>query len=178
MIPPMQRRRAWLLLGPAVLVSVLAGHELAYRLTGTSEGPTHDYLGHAPQVVVVLALLGLATAELGPRMRLPAAWQLPAAAVATFVVQEHVERLVHTGSVPWLVTSPAFLAGVTLQLPIAFLAWLATRCVVEALVSPSRPRVRRLSRLAVVLTAPAEVAARPVPGASPLGRGPPVRLRP
>lgn len=176
-IPRVQPVRAWLIVGPAVLAGVLAGHELAYRITGTSEGPAHDYLDHAPQIVLFLLVLGLTTARLGARMRVPAAWQLPVAAVATFVVQEHVERLVHTGGVPWILTSPVFLVGLALQLPIALVAWLVTRGVLEALAQPARARAHRVSRPLVSVPIPAGSVVPAVVGPSLPGRGPPPLCR-
>ena len=59
------RRRllAWILVTPVTAAGVLATHGVAYRLTGASPGPVHDYLTHVPQALVVLgslALVGLA----------------------------------------------------------------------------------------------------------------------
>jgi hypothetical protein len=157
-----------------VLAGVLAGHELAYRITGTPEGTAHDYLSHAPQVVLVLVAIGLATARIGTRVRIPAAWQLPLAAVSTFVVQEHVERLVHTGSVPWLLTSPVFLVGLALQLPIALVARLVSRGVLGALAGPLRSRARRVPRPPGAVPTPVGTAVRSFAALPLPGRGPPI----
>ena len=173
----MQRTRAWLVLGPIVVAGVLVGHGLAYRITGTAEGPEHDYLAHVPQVLLVLALVGLAGSGLGARTRLPETWQLPAAGMATFVAQEHLERLVHTGAVPFLLTTPAFLVGLLLQIPIALLARALTRGVVEAL-APTRTRRVRPRRIVAGVFAPAvRPAVRAVIGAPLPGRGPPLVAR-
>jgi len=178
MIPRVQTTRAWLVVGPAVIAGVLAGHELAYSVTGTREGPTHDYLAHMPQVLLILVVLGLVTARIGARIRLPPVWQLPVVAVATFVVQEHVERLVHTGGVPFILTTPVFLVGVVLQLPIAALAWLLTRSVLEALAVPGRAGPAGVSRFVVRVVAPVSVTLPLTIGAPLPGRGPPPAPRP
>ena len=174
----MPEKRAWPVLGPVILASVLAGHGLAYRITGTPEGATHDYLGHVPQVLLILILVGLATVRLGARTHLPPAWQLPAAAVATFVVQEHVERLVHDGSFPWLFTTPAFLVGLVLQLPIALVALILTRGALEALAGPVRIRRPAGYQLIVASAMPESRVALPLIGAPLPGRGPPHLVRP
>jgi hypothetical protein len=53
------RPLTWLLTLPLVGASVLAGHALAYRLTGVDPGALHAYLDHAPRVLAILALVGL-----------------------------------------------------------------------------------------------------------------------
>jgi hypothetical protein len=172
-----QRTRAWLVLGPVVVAGVLVGHGLAYRITGTAEGPEHDYLTHVPQVLLVLVVVGLAGAGLGARTRLPETWQLPATGMATFVAQEHLERLAHTGTVPFLLATPAFLVGLLLQIPIALLAWVLTRSVVEALV-PIRTQRARPRRIAALLAVPEPLAAVGAGIGAPLpGRGPPLASR-
>ena len=98
---------------------VVGAHALAYRVTATPTSPLHHYLEHVPQVLSVLAVAGLAFGGLASRLGGPAAWPFPLAAVATFVVQEHVERLAHTGDVPWLLGSRVFLVGLLLQVPVA-----------------------------------------------------------
>jgi hypothetical protein len=56
---------------------------------------------------------------------MPRAWHFAALAPVGFVVQEHVERLVHDGSLPlsaW--HQPTLWVGVLLQLPVSVFAWL------------------------------------------------------
>lgn len=140
MIPAMARRMlAWLLVTPLAAAGVLAAHALAYALTGTDPGPEHEYLVHAPQVVgllVSLALLGLALQERSLRPQ-SARWVAPLAPLA-FVCQEHLERFAHTGELPWLLTTPTFLVGLALQLPVAVACVLLVRRVTGTL----EPRVR------------------------------------
>ena len=116
------RRRllAWILVTPVAAAGVLVTHALAYRLTGTRPGPVHEYLAHVPQVVFVLASLALVGLAFQERSlsRFSARWVAPLAPLA-FVCQEHLERLVHTGQLPFLLTSPTFLLGLALQLPVA-----------------------------------------------------------
>ena len=106
----MRRTFTWLVTLPFAAASVLVGHALAYRLTGTPLGNVHGYLEHVPQVVFILvsvAVLGLA-ADTRARRRSPL--PLAALAVVSFAVQEHLERLAHTGHVPFLLASPVVLA--------------------------------------------------------------------
>lgn len=174
----MRSTRAWLAVSPLVAGGVLGAHALAYRLTSTPAGPAHQYLEHLPQLVVVLALLGFASAGLATRLRLPPAWAFPAAALAAFAVQEHAERLTHTGDVPWLLTTPAFVVGVLLQLPVAIVVWLLARTLLEALAAP-QPRRPPLPRFLLTLPAPAAVRRLKPPAGPPLpARGPPLLHRP
>jgi hypothetical protein len=128
---------------PLSVLGMTAGHWLAYRVTGTSTGPYHGYVAHLPRVALVLLVLALAAAHFvergGARLAL---WPFPAVALAGFVVQEHAERLEHTGSVPFLLTSRVFLVGLAVQLVVAVLAWVVARLlVVVAHVSGARTRL-------------------------------------
>ena len=158
---------------PFAAASILVGHAIAYRATGAPLGPAHGYLAHVPQVVFVLAsiaLVGLAADTRG-RRRSPVG--LASLAAVGFAVQEHLERLIHTGHVPLLLANPTFLLGVALQLPLAALVWLLARRVADAIAAPSRRAAPRLSALTLPLAA--FVTARPVstpPVANP-GRAPP-----
>ena len=167
----------WLAVSPLVAAGVVVSHVLAYRLTGTAAGPVHGYLDHAPQLLLVLfvaglALGGLELSRLGARLRLPAAWPFPVVAVATFVVQEHLERYVHSGAAPLLLGSRVFLVGLLLQLPVALVVWALARRLLRAL-APARGPSRRLPRhLLAVVPAPARPV-RALAVAAPRGRGPP-----
>ncbi len=139
MIPAMARRMlAWLLVTPLAAVGVLAAHAAAYTVTGSDPGPEHEYLGHAPQVgglLATLALLGLALQERSLRPR-SARWVAPIAPLG-FVCQEHLERIAHTGELPWLLTTPTFLVGLALQLPVAVACVLLVRRVTGTLDAPA-----------------------------------------
>ena len=168
----MNRARVWLVVSPVIAAGVLSAHSLAYRLTGTSAAPLHSYLEHGPQVLLVLALCGLLVSALGKRLSAPRAWVFPIVAVASFVGQEHLERLVHGEATLTLVTTPVFLVGLALQIPVALLAWALARWLVAAVHDEaSVPAARAAFRLAVLAlptaaTCPGEVRTPP-------GRGPP-----
>jgi hypothetical protein len=129
-----RRALAWILVTPIAGAGVLAAHAAAYALTGTDPGPDHSYLAHAPQVVGLLAslgLLGLAVQERSLRPR--SAWWFAPVAPLGFACQEHLERVLHTGELPWLLTSPTFLLGLVLQLPVAAACVLIVRRVTGTL---------------------------------------------
>ncbi|HEY7179521.1 MAG TPA: hypothetical protein VH305_10120 [Gaiella sp.] len=173
------RRRlfAWALVTPVAVAGVLVTHALAYRLTGVRPGPVHEYLAHVPQVAFVLAslaLLGLALQERS-LSRFSARWVAPLAPLG-FVCQEHLERLVHDGRVPWLLTSPTFLLGLALQLPVALVCVLLVRRVVGTLAGPRRRRSVRSDEAWLPLTDAPPLVPRAVHRPRPTGRGPPPLL--
>jgi hypothetical protein len=168
--------RAWLAAAPLLAAGVLVAHEVAYRLTATRTGSTHGYLEHAPQVLVALTVVGLALAALTRASRVPRLWVFPLAGLGAFALQEHVEAIAHGEQVPFLLSSPAFLLGMLLQLPFALAAWLLARALLGSL-AEVRLRRPRLPRAAQAIAVPAmpdvrAVAVRPLPG-----RGPPALLR-
>lgn len=147
----MRRTLTWLVTLPFAAASVLLGHAAAYRVTGTPAGDVHGYLGHAPQVVLVLATVALFFLAADARARRRSPLPLAALAAITFVTQEHLERLVHTGHVPFLLTSPALWVGIVLQLPLAAAVWALSRRLAEHIATPLRRRPPRLARLPLVL---------------------------
>jgi hypothetical protein len=167
------RLRVWLVVSPLITAGVLVSHALAYRLTGTPPGSAHQYLDHTPQVLLALAVVAFGLGGLSGPLQLSSAWPFPLAALATFVVQEHVEGLAHTGELPWLLDSRAFVVGVLLQVPLALLAWGLARHLLDALAEPgaSRPRLPRF--LSVVVAAPVSDV-RPAEAVPRPGRGPPL----
>lgn len=171
----MNRTRAWLVVSPVIAAGVLVAHMLAYRVTSTPSDPFHEYLAHAPQVVLLLALAGLAIGGFGPRREAPPAWAFPLIAVATFVAQEHLERLVHGGGAPVLLATPVFLVGVSLQLPVALVAWaLARRLLAVVAEDDVEPALRSRLELAVRSSELDDVAASAF--RRPLSRGPPASV--
>jgi hypothetical protein len=148
--------RPWLLVTPLSSLGVLAGHELAYSVTRTPQEELHGYFNHLPELLLLLAVLTLLGASLVERGARIALWPFPAVAIAGFVVQEHAERLAHTGSVPFLLGSPVFLVGLGMQIVVAIAAWLCARILVTAVGSTGHPR-RRASRVGLI-----EVAFAPV----------------
>ena len=91
-----------------------------------------------------------------------------------FVVQEHLERLLHTGELPLgAALEPTFALGILLQVPFAVLAWILARALlvvartVGDILRPAR------ARILPVLDSPAHAAdfAGPRPGLLALGHG-------
>jgi hypothetical protein len=124
----------------------------------------------------VLAVVGAALAAFTSRQREPALWAFPLAGLAAFVLQEHVERLAHTGELSVVVTSPVFLVGLVLQLPFGVAAWLLARALLSSLDEPERRRPP-LPRPLRVIVLPALPDVRAVPVVPLPGRGPPALLR-
>ena len=137
----------WLVSIPFMAAGCLAAHSLAYHLVSARE-ERHGYLAFAPLLLGLLGAFAVAGAFRRGRTRSPLVFAaLPPLA---FVVQEHAERL------ELVMTEPAFLVGLALQLPFALAALVAARAflgladlVVEALSAPV------VAARAPVLAAPA-----------------------
>jgi hypothetical protein len=164
-------------LSPVLAAGVLLSHELAYRITGTPTERFHAYLGHAPQVLLLLTFSGIVVGGLGRSGAAPAAHVFPLVAVATFALQEHLERLVHEGTLPFLLTSPAFVVGILLQVPFALVAWVVARWLLAAAgdAAPLRRPLRPHFDLPLVAAPAAALGSTEPPAAR--GRGPPLLLR-
>jgi hypothetical protein len=145
MILPMARRMlAWLLVTPLAAVGVLAAHAAAYEVTGRALGEEHRYLEHAPQVAGLLASLALLGLALQERSLRPwSAWWVAPIAPLGFTCQEHLERVVHTGQLPFLLTSPTFLVGLALQVPVAAFCVVLVRRVLGTLPGAQRRSLAR-----------------------------------
>jgi hypothetical protein len=172
---------AWALTLPLVGASVLAGHGIAYRVTGAQPGPLHDYLQHAPQVLallVVAALLGLALEPSAGGVRTRTFALL---GVVVFAAQEHLERFLHDGSPPLLLDEPAFLLGLALQVPVGLLAvWVARRLVHIVRAAGGRADRPPLPSLLPLVSVPFTCALAPVarPADRPRRSRSPERRRP
>lgn len=169
----MRRLLALLVTLPLVLAGSCAAHQAGFALAAPDaasrgrllEQTGHAWLSHLPLVAValgsVLALGGMLAvrAELrDPGAVAARAWPYALVAPAAFAVQEHLERLLHSGRLPTdLIAEPAFAAGLALQLPVALLAVLAARAVLRS--------ARRLGR-----ALGARRARRPAPARVALGR--------
>jgi len=178
MILPMARRMlAWLLVTPLAAVGVLAAHAAAYAVTRASLGEEHGYLEHAPQVAGLLASLALVGLALQERSlsRFSPRWVAPLAPLG-FVCQEHIERLVHTGQLPFLLTSPTFLVGLALQLPVAAVCVVLARRVVGMLPGARLRSLTRPGGAWLPLTHAPALVVRSVWRTPPRGRGPPALL--
>ena len=67
------------------------------------------------------------------------AWPFAVLPPLAFALQEHLERLLHAGAVPWTaVLEPTFLPGFLLQLPFALLAFAVARALLGAAVLLAR----------------------------------------
>jgi hypothetical protein len=135
---------------------LLAGHLLGYRLAFSDpharadalSASGHSYFRFVPIALGVslgVLLLGLALQALagfrGRPRRAATSPLIVLLAPVAFVTQELLERIAHSGQVPWtLPLQPAFLLGLALQLPFALaallLAWVldsAARAIGRAL---------------------------------------------
>jgi hypothetical protein len=166
------RTRVWLVVSPVIATGVLTAHWLAYRLTSTPTDPLHGYLQHAPQVLLLLAAAGVILAAVSARGQAPPTRAFPLVALATFVLQEHLERLVHGGGVPFLLTSPAFLLGLALQIPVALVTWALARWLLAAL-HAARPRTPPRVRIVLVRLVDPISALAAIDVVLRTGRGPP-----
>jgi hypothetical protein len=159
----MRRALAWVVVSPLLGAGVLAAHDAAYRLTGTPSEGLHTYLEHAPQVLLLGFVLGFVV--LPPsrsRGRVsPRAFVLAAGGI--FALQEHLERLVHDGGIPWLLTSPLFLLGLALQVPVALVVWALARWLLQTVEGAD---ARRRPRVPVLLLPIALGVAAPPDGAA------------
>jgi hypothetical protein len=166
----MRRMVALLVCLPLAVGGVLIAHQASYGLVAPDaharqhllEHTGHGYLEHLPLVVATLVTLVLAGLA-GDAIRIvrggcpaPAlAWTFAVLAPAGFVVQEHLERLIHDGVLPldaW--HQPTLLLGVLLQLPVSVLAWLVALTLLR-----TTPRIA--AAMAVRPRSPQRRAGRP-----------------
>ncbi len=124
------------------------GHAIAYRVVGMPTDDLHGYLAHAPQIVLVLATVAILGLAVDSRARRRSSIPLASAAVLAFVAQEHLERLVHSGQLPFLLTSPVLWLGIALQIPFAAVVWVVVRGLAEDIAAPVRRTVPRVASFA------------------------------
>ena len=172
-------RPAWLLGLPLLAVGWLSAHALAYELVPAEEHG-HGYLTQAPLFLTLCAATaGVALA--GRRGRTVPRWLAGALPLLGFALQEHLERGLALGAVPWgTALEPVFLLGLLLQLPFALAALLVARALTAladavATRPAARPRPRIAFRLAPLLPAQAERAGALALARGWAGRAPPVR---
>ncbi len=192
----MRRSLAWLVAVPLMLAGSQAAHVLAYRWVYPQAGVRLDALvrtGHgymsllpfafavAAAVVALSLVAAAADAARGRRASPLRAWAFALLPLVGFAVQEHVERWLYSGVVPWHeALAPTFLPGLALELPFAALAYLAARLLLRtaervgrALAPAAPPRPRAVLPLPV----PAAAALPPHPPLVSRGlakRGPPL----
>jgi hypothetical protein len=171
-----------------MLAGLLAAHALGYRLAirdpharaDALSHSGHDYFGFLPLALAVclgVLMVGLALQALSAfrgEPRRPATSPLIVLlSPVAFIAQEFVERLLHTGQVPWtIIVQPEVLFGLALQLPFALaallLAWAldsVASAVGTALASAPRPTFH------VFVPAPVPVSAAPRPAGLARGYG-------
>ena len=119
---PMARRRlVWLLSLPLATAGWLSAHSLAYALVA----PHDQHGGVAVPILVACAITVLLAVAIHDGFRRAAPARVPAWPVGLlpplgFAVQEHLERFIELNQLPiGTVVEPVFLAGLTLQLPVA-----------------------------------------------------------
>lgn len=196
----MSCRLAWLLTIPLMTGGLLAGHAAAYRVAipdpharqHALEEAGHGYLAYTPLVLGVCLALVLAAIALravaafkGERRRGAPPVALATLPLLAFVIQEHVERYVHTGHLPWTAAlEPTFAVGLAVQLPFAFAALLLAEVldalahtVGIALAAAGPPRIS-VSAPAVLAATPVDLPRRPVLARGYGGRAPPTASLP
>jgi hypothetical protein len=173
-----RRTAAWAISLPLVVASWLGAHCLAYWLLspgaehqmGMHADHGHAWLGYTPSLaiwglaVVVAGLVLCVGAALQGHRPAPPPFRLFALLPpAGFVVQEHAERLIASGSIPLdLVLEPTFLLGLSLQLPFALAALLLTRALYYVGFGLGRAMAARLALGPVVRCSPPALVLRPL----------------
>lgn len=158
----MRRALTWFLALPLIVVGSQIAHGLAYwwayPIADIREAilahTGHGYLSYAPVLLSFLAALELLVVVVlvwdsarGHRGRELPAWVFLWLPVVGFVVQEHLERLVTTGSFPWWAAeAPTFWRGLVLQLPLGLAAYALARLLRRAAEVVAAVIVRRRDR--------------------------------
>jgi hypothetical protein len=190
-----RRVLTWLVALPLVLAGSQAAHVLAYRWVYPSSqvrlhallSTGHSYMDQLPlvfgigaAVAAVSLVAAVVEATRGRSLRGLPAWAFALLPLVTFVVQEMLERSLHSGTLVWQsVESPTFMPGLVLQLPFAALAFLAARLLLRTATAAGRllgrVRVAAGRRAPALFTRPVGVSLpRLAPlAASAAGRAPP-----
>jgi hypothetical protein len=191
-----RRALTWFLALPLIVVGSQIAHGLAYWWAypiadirdAILAHTGHGYLSYAPMLLSFLAALELLVVVVlvwdsvrGNVGRGLPPWVFLWLPVVGFVVQEHLERLIATGSFPWwAVEAPTFWRGLLLQVPLGLVAYAIARVLRRAAEAVAAVIVRRRGRAAIARRTPPRVRdasallLRPAPlalGAA--GRAPP-----
>ena len=196
----MRQRLLWLLVAPLAVSASQGAHWLAFRLVAPDAAARHHlldetghgYLAYAPVLAGVAAALVLAAlavrataaarggSDAGGSHTTVARWPFALVPLVTFAAQEHIERLLHDGTVPLhAYAERTFLLGLALQLPFGLAAYLLARLLLAAAdtvgrhlrrlpVTPLVPDAQRAYRL------PSTAPRRPALSLNLAGRGPPL----
>jgi hypothetical protein len=189
-----RRSVAWLFALPLIFAGSQVAHVVAYRLVYPSSelrlrellSTGHGYmeqmplvLGIAGAVAAVSLLVGVLDAARGRRLRALPAWSFALLPLASFTLQEILERSLHAETLVWrAVESPTFLPGLLLQLPFALLAYLIARLLLRAAEEAGRQLASRPAARVVWALVPGPVTVTCSVRAHPLAlrlakRGPP-----
>jgi hypothetical protein len=182
----------WISTAPLLVIGLLAGHSLGYRLAVPDpharahflDTSGHGYLAYAPLVVAVGLSLVLAAfvahvrAAVRQERMAPPPWLFALLPPLAFLVQEYAERAIHSDVGLATALEPAVVTGLLLQLPIALIAMTVARALTRLAEVVGRtlaepPRIRPVSFLLPCFTVDSlprvQIAGR---GWSP--RGPPL----
>jgi hypothetical protein len=190
-----RRGLGWLVALPLVLVGSQIAHGTAYwwaypnasLRASVLDRSGHSYLAYAPAVLALAAaveLLALGVTAFDATHRRPSralpAWLFAVLPLLAYTLQEHLERLLHSGSFPWWTAlDPTFWRGAVLQVPVGLAAWLVARLLLRTAAAvgrrlgaaPRRPLLRPRARVHVP-SAAAVPRVGPIAGSA-AGRAPP-----
>jgi hypothetical protein len=197
-----ERIAVWLLSLPLLVGGSAVAHWAAYRLVYPAGGERaevlaesgHGYLTHAPQAIAVAAAVAAVafavralTARCRPGCRRPGLRLLPFAALPliAFVLQEHLERLLHDGVMPLdAALQPTFAVGLALQVPFGLVAFGLARLllqIAERVMRTARPAPPRRRLAPAPVTIPSSLLLAPRAGVLARARGlrgPPLAVGP
>jgi hypothetical protein len=150
----MRRSLVWLFALPLMLAGSQVAHVLVYRWVYPSPQlrvhvlltSGHGYMDKLPvlfalagAIVIVSLVVAVADAARGRSVGSLPAWAFALLPLATFVLQEILERSLHTGTFFWqAVESPTFLPGLALQLPFGVAAYLVARLLLRTVSAVAR----------------------------------------
>jgi hypothetical protein len=178
---------------------LVGGHALGYRLAFPDAHARadalahsgHGYMSHATLAFAVCIGLLLSALCLRVRAGFQGAFRRPLASPAmvllpplAFTVQEHAERLLYSGHMPWTtVLAPSFLLGLALQLPFSLAALLIAWALDTAAHALGQALATHLPEPSISMFVPAPLCAPAVPRPAGLARGygeraPPLLRRP
>lgn len=141
----LRERLAWFVTLPIAIIGCQSAHAVTNMLLGTPERARGELLlGHGPGAGLAppLACIALTVVAAGLAGRAAGSWstqhaasaRLPFAVVAPmlFIVQEHVETVLHTGAAPiGTMIEPTFLPGLLLQIPFAIAGYAIARALIR-----------------------------------------------
>jgi hypothetical protein len=165
-----RRWLAWLLAVPLMFAGTETAHWLAFRLVYPNRWERaqalatsgHGYLTYWPLAAGIGGAMTLAALALGARSHAhsihresspPPALVFAVLPPLAFALQEHLESLVHSGSLTGVAESPTFIVGLVLQLPFALVAFAAAWVLL---------RVARLVGARLRSCAPRRAASAPI----------------